>query len=152
MQGRSDISGYPPRPPGQRPAGVPPPPGGATAGRTAARRGKIIAGSRATARPERRTEVCHVRDRSRADQGQDPGDQQARAVARQLEGVTEVYSVAGRYDLVAIVRATRNEEIADIISQRMHQVPGIVDSETLISFRVYRNSEVEAGFSLGLDE
>ena len=70
----------------------------------------------------------------------------------ELEGVTEVYSVAGRYDLVAIVRAARNEEIADIISQRMHQVPGIVDSETLISFRVYRNSEVEAGFSLGLNE
>jgi DNA-binding Lrp family transcriptional regulator len=70
----------------------------------------------------------------------------------ELDGVTEVYSVAGRYDLVAIVRASRNEEIADIISQRMHQVPGIVDSETLISFRVYRNSEVEAGFSLGLDE
>ena len=70
----------------------------------------------------------------------------------ELEGVAEVYSVAGRYDLVAIVRATRNEEIADIISQRMHQVPGIVDSETLISFRVYRNSEIEAGFSLGLDE
>ena len=70
----------------------------------------------------------------------------------ELEGVTEVYSVAGRYDLVAIVRATRNDEIADIISQRMHQVPGIVDSETLISFRVYRNSDVEAGFSLGVDE
>ena len=70
----------------------------------------------------------------------------------ELEGVTEVYSVAGRYDLVAIVRAARNEEIADIISQRMHQVPGIVDSETLISFRVYRNSDVEAGFSLGLNE
>ncbi len=70
----------------------------------------------------------------------------------ELEGVTEVYSVAGRYDLVAIVQAARNEEIADIISQRMHQVPGIVDSETLISFRVYRNSDVEAGFSLGLAE
>ena len=70
----------------------------------------------------------------------------------ELEGVTEVYSVAGRYDLVAIVRAARNEEIADIISQRMHQVPGLVDSETLISFRVYRNSDVEAGFSLGLNE
>jgi DNA-binding Lrp family transcriptional regulator len=70
----------------------------------------------------------------------------------ELDGVTEVYSVAGRYDLVAIVRAERNEDIADLISQRMHQVPGIVDSETLISFRVYRNSEVEAGFSLGLEE
>lgn len=70
----------------------------------------------------------------------------------ELDGVAEVYSVAGRYDLVAIVRARRNEEIADIISQRMHQVAGIVDSETLISFRVYRNSDVEAGFSLGADE
>lgn len=70
----------------------------------------------------------------------------------ELDGVAEVYSVAGRYDLVAIVRAERNEDIADLISQRMHQVPGIVDSETLISFRVYRNSEVEAGFSLGLEE
>jgi DNA-binding Lrp family transcriptional regulator len=70
----------------------------------------------------------------------------------ELSGVAEVYSVAGRYDLVAIVRAARNEDIADIISQRMHELPGIVDSETLISFRVYRNSEVEAGFSLGLEE
>lgn len=70
----------------------------------------------------------------------------------ELEGVTEVYSVAGRYDLVAIVKATRNEDLADIVSQRMHEIPGIVDSETLISFRVYRNSDVEAGFSLGLDE
>ena len=70
----------------------------------------------------------------------------------ELEGVAEVYSVAGRYDLVAIVHASRNEDIADIISQRMHQIPGIVDSETLISVRVYRNSEVEAGFSLGLNE
>jgi DNA-binding Lrp family transcriptional regulator len=70
----------------------------------------------------------------------------------ELDGVTEVYSVAGRYDLVAIVRADRNEDLADIVSQRMHQVPGIVDSETLISFRVYRNSEVEAGFALGADD
>ena len=70
----------------------------------------------------------------------------------ELDGVAEVYSVAGRYDLVAIVRAARNEDLADIVSQRMHQVPGIVDSETLISFRVYRKSEIEAGFALGLDE
>ena len=72
------------------------------------------------------------------------------AALAELEGVTEVFSVAGRYDLVAIVRAARNEELADIISTRMHKVPGIVDSETLISFRVYRNSELEAGFSLGM--
>lgn len=67
-----------------------------------------------------------------------------------LSGVAEVYSVAGRYDLVAIIRAERNEDIADIVSQRMHELPGIVESETLISFRVYRSADVEAGFALGL--
>jgi DNA-binding Lrp family transcriptional regulator len=70
----------------------------------------------------------------------------------ELEGVVEVYSVAGRYDLVAIVRAARNDELADIVSDRMHALPGIVDSETLISFRVYRKSDIEAGFGLGLEE
>ena len=75
----------------------------------------------------------------------------AQALA-EIEGVAEVYSVAGRYDLVAVVRARRNEDIADIISKRMHDLAGVVDSETLISFRVYRNSEIEAGFALGLDD
>jgi DNA-binding Lrp family transcriptional regulator len=69
-----------------------------------------------------------------------------------LEGVAEVYSVAGRYDLVAIVRARRNEDLADIVSDRMHALPGIEASETLISFRVYRNKDVEAGFGLGLED
>ena len=73
------------------------------------------------------------------------------AALAELEGVVDVYSVAGRYDLVAIVRAPRNEDLAEIISARMHKAAGIVDSETLISFRVYRNSELEAGFSLGMD-
>ncbi len=74
------------------------------------------------------------------------------AALAELEGVVEVYSVAGRYDLVAIVRARRNEELAGIVSDRMHALPGIVDSETLISFRVYRKSDIEAGFGLGLEE
>lgn len=70
----------------------------------------------------------------------------------ELDGVSEVFSVAGRYDLVAIVRASRNEDLAEIVSQRMHKVPGIVDSETLIAFRVYKSAEIEAGFSLGLED
>lgn len=70
----------------------------------------------------------------------------------EVDGVAEVFSVAGRYDLVAIVRAARNEDLAEIVSQRMHQVAGIVDSETLIAFRVYRNADVEAAFSLGIED
>jgi DNA-binding Lrp family transcriptional regulator len=67
----------------------------------------------------------------------------------EIDGVTEVFSVAGRYDLVATVRAPRNEDIADLVSGKMHKVPGIVESETLIAFRVYRKSDLDAGFSLG---
>jgi DNA-binding Lrp family transcriptional regulator len=70
----------------------------------------------------------------------------------EIDGVAEVFSVAGRYDLVAIVRAARNEDLADIVSQRMHSVAGIVHSETLIAFRVYRNADVEAAFSLGIED
>lgn len=74
----------------------------------------------------------------------------AQALA-EVDGVAEVYSVAGRYDLVAIVRANRNEDLAEIVSERMHRVPGISDSETLIAFRVYRNAEIDAAFSLGIE-
>lgn len=70
----------------------------------------------------------------------------------EVDGVAEVFSVAGRYDLVAIVRAARNEDLAEIVSERIHQVVGIVDSETLIAFRVYRNADVDAAFSLGIED
>ncbi len=66
-----------------------------------------------------------------------------------IPGVVDVYSVAGRYDLIAIVKARRNEDLAEIISERVHKTPGIVDSETLIAFRTYRTADVEAGFALG---
>src|SRR3974377_883940 len=69
----------------------------------------------------------------------------------ELEGVVDVYSVAGGYPLVGLLRAPHNDERADIGSDRMHALPGIVDSETLISFRVYRKSDIEAGFGLGLE-
>jgi DNA-binding Lrp family transcriptional regulator len=75
----------------------------------------------------------------------------ATAIA-EVQGVSEVFSVAGRYDLVAIVRAARNEELADIVSGAIHQLPGIMESETLIAFRAYSRSEVGVGTSLFMDE
>lgn len=69
-----------------------------------------------------------------------------------IRGVVDVYSVAGRYDLIAIVKARRNEDLAEIISEQVNKTTGIVDSETLIAFRTYRNEDIEAGFSLGLED
>ena len=66
-------------------------------------------------------------------------------------GISEVFSVAGRYDLVAIVRVSKNDELADVISDKMRHLDGIVETETMIAFRAYSKQELEAGFELGLD-
>jgi DNA-binding Lrp family transcriptional regulator len=75
-----------------------------------------------------------------------------KAVGEQLAAfpeVTEVYSVAGKFDLVAIVRVTRNEDLAELVTERMVALPGISHTETLIAFRAYSRQDLEAGFSLG---
>jgi len=68
-----------------------------------------------------------------------------------LDGVSEVFSVAGQYDLVALVRVRENEDLARVISDKVRKLPGIVSSETLIAFKVYSRKDIEAAFSLGLD-
>jgi len=68
-----------------------------------------------------------------------------------MEGVSEVYSVAGRYDLVGIVRVKTNEELADLVTSQMLKLPGCGQTETLIAFRAYSRHDVEGGFSLGPD-
>ncbi len=69
----------------------------------------------------------------------------------ELPGVTEVHSIAGRYDLVAIVRVKTNEQLADIVTNHVQQTEGIEDSETLIGFRVYSRHDLERLFSIGLE-
>lgn len=80
---------------------------------------------------------------------------QINTVAEQLammEGITEVYSVAGQFDLVAMARARDNEALADLITARLLKVPGIVRSETLIAFRVYSKYDLEHMFSIGMED
>lgn len=67
----------------------------------------------------------------------------------ELPGVAEVFSVAGQYDLVALVRVNENEQLADVISERMRKLPGILMTETLIAFRVYTKAEIAGAFDLG---
>jgi DNA-binding Lrp family transcriptional regulator len=63
--------------------------------------------------------------------------------------VSDVFSVAGKFDLVAIVRVHANEELADLVTDRMVRLDGIRETETLIAFRAYSRKDIEAGFSLG---
>jgi DNA-binding Lrp family transcriptional regulator len=67
----------------------------------------------------------------------------------EMDGVGDVYSVAGRYDLVAVLRVTTNEELAELVTAKMLKVPHIQHAETLISFRVFSRRDVDAAFSLG---
>lgn len=59
-----------------------------------------------------------------------------------IRGVAEVFSVAGQYDLVAIVRVNENEDLATVISDRMRKLKGIVSTETLIAFRVFSQAQL----------
>jgi DNA-binding Lrp family transcriptional regulator len=65
-----------------------------------------------------------------------------------VDGVSEVYSIAGRYDLAVMVRVSSNEDLADVITGKMLKVEGIIDSETHIAFRVYSRHDLESMFSL----
>jgi DNA-binding Lrp family transcriptional regulator len=68
-----------------------------------------------------------------------------------LEGVSEVYSVTGQIDLIAMVRVDTHEGIADVVADRINKVPGVTATETHIAFRTYSRHDLEAAFSLGLD-
>lgn len=68
-----------------------------------------------------------------------------------LQGISEVYSVAGRYDLVAIVRVPDNEALANLVTEQMLHIDGITNSETLIAFRVFSRHDLESMFSIGID-
>ncbi len=69
-----------------------------------------------------------------------------------LEGVAEVYSVAGQCDLVAMLRTHDHEALAELVTHRLLKEPGILRSETLFAFRVYSRYDLEHMFSIGMEE
>jgi DNA-binding Lrp family transcriptional regulator len=69
-----------------------------------------------------------------------------------LKGVSEVYSVTGKADLVAMVRVREHEQLADAIADGISKVPGVLRTETLIAFRAYSNMDLDQAFALGLDD
>lgn len=69
-----------------------------------------------------------------------------------IEHVSEVYSVGGRFDIVAIIRGRANEDISDTVTREFLSVEGIKSSETLIAFRAYSKHDLERLFSIGIEE
>ena len=74
----------------------------------------------------------------------------AEAVAG-IDGVSEVYSVTGQIDLIAMVRVRDHDAVADVVADQVNKVAGVTATETHIAFRTYSQHDLEAAFSLGLD-
>jgi DNA-binding Lrp family transcriptional regulator len=73
----------------------------------------------------------------------------AEAIA-DIDGVSEVYSVAGDVDLIAVVRVREFDAIADVIAGRLSKVAGVLHTDTHIAFRAYSRHDLEATFSIGI--
>src|SRR3954468_20758208 len=95
--------------------------------------------------PQVNTAIVHI------DCATDSIPEVAEALAA-LDGVSEVYSVAGNVDLIAIVRVARFEEIADVIAGRISKTPGVVGTESHIAFRAYSMHDLEDAFAIGLPD
>ena len=75
----------------------------------------------------------------------------AEAIA-DLPGVSEVYSVTGDVDLVAMVRVRQHEQLADVIADRLSKVDGVTSTSTHIAFRTYSKHDLEAAFAIGFED
>lgn len=67
----------------------------------------------------------------------------------EIDGVTEVYSVSGPFDLVAVVRVKHHEDLADLVTQKIATLDGIVRTETLIAFRAYSKRDPGLTWDVG---
>ncbi|MET0469086.1 MAG: Lrp/AsnC ligand binding domain-containing protein [Aeromicrobium sp.] len=73
------------------------------------------------------------------------------AAIADIPGVSEVYSVTGDHDLIAMVRVRSHEEIASVVADRLNKVPGVLSTQTQIAFRTFSRHDLEDAFSIGLD-
>lgn len=69
----------------------------------------------------------------------------------EVKGVSEAYSVAGLADVVAVVRVPKIEDLADVVTMRLHELPGVLDTRTMVAFRSYSRHDLEAMWSIGAE-
>ena len=68
-----------------------------------------------------------------------------------IEGVSQVYSVSGEWDLVAMVEVTDYEAVAAVVTEHITTVPGIRSTQTLTAFRAYSRKDLEQAWDIGLE-
>jgi len=68
----------------------------------------------------------------------------------EMEEISEVFSVSGKYDLVAIIRVQDNDSLADFVTEKLSKIESIVDSETMLAFKAFSRNDLEEMFALGM--
>ncbi|MBB2921554.1 Lrp/AsnC family transcriptional regulator [Cellulomonas cellasea] len=74
------------------------------------------------------------------------------AAIADVPGVSEVYSVTGEVDLIALVRVREHEALADVIADQVSKVEGVLRTQTYIAFRAYSKHDLEQAFDLGIED
>ena len=64
-----------------------------------------------------------------------------------VDGVSEVYSVTGEMDFIAMVRAKEHDDLADIVTRRLAQVTGVARTETHVAFKAFSKHDLETLFA-----
>jgi DNA-binding Lrp family transcriptional regulator len=70
-------------------------------------------------------------------------------VLADVDGVREVYSVTGEWDFVAIVHVKRHEDLAEVVTGKIAQLPGVARTQTMVAFEAFSRHDLEALFSIG---
>ena len=60
-----------------------------------------------------------------------------------VEGVAEVYSVTGEWDIMAMIRVKEYDSLATVVPQDMANIPGITGTNTRMAFRCYSKHDME---------
>ncbi len=66
-----------------------------------------------------------------------------------VDGIAEVYSVAGDVDLVAIVRVPHHDDLADVVTGRVAALPGITETRTMVAFQAFSSHDLDALWDIG---
>jgi DNA-binding Lrp family transcriptional regulator len=69
----------------------------------------------------------------------------------EIEGVAEVYSVTGEYDLVALLRLHKYEDLAEVVTSRMVELSGITKTNTLMAFQCYSKADLQQAWDIGVE-
>jgi DNA-binding Lrp family transcriptional regulator len=69
----------------------------------------------------------------------------------EIEGVAEVYSVTGEYDLVALLRLPRYEDLAEVVTNHMIKLPAITKTNTLMAFQCYSKADLQQAWDIGVE-